>query len=428
METAAVFNAGGGVTSIALTGPVIAHSLVFNAGATGYSLTAGSGGALTVTAGGITANESVAINSDVTVGAPQTWTTAAGKTLTIGGNLHTVISPLTIDGAGNTVIGGGIDGGGVINSLGAPAGNLIKNGSGALTISGPSVYTGSIAVNAGTVRFAASENLNALTVGDNTTVTLAANAPASGNIDPRHVMGGLVIVTNNLSLGNNGLGKLDLTNNALIWRNAGATGESEVATWIAAGADCNPNTQNPTWDGASGITTSLAAPATGGDPIHYALAYALGSELLSHGTTSVANVTFGPNDVLVMYTVRGDIAFDGCVDDFTSTAEMVYGGQIGGWEQGNFHYGGIVDDFDNTIAMDNVGWSIPTASQAAALIGPAGGADALDGSGGADAIPGPQGAAPGLVPEPMSLATIVLGGLLLSLRKSSRAARVCATR
>ena len=73
---------------------------------------------LTVTAGGIQANQSVTINVPVTVGAPQTWTTASGMTLNVTAALHTVISNLTIAGAGSTIIGGPIDGGGVLNTVG----------------------------------------------------------------------------------------------------------------------------------------------------------------------------------------------------------------------------------------------------------------------------------------------------------------------
>ena len=147
-ETLAVFNTAG--SAVALSGTVVAHGLIFNSGATGYTF---SGGSLTVTGGGITANESVAINAPVTVGAPQTWTTAAGKTLTIGGDVHTVISTLTVAGGGNTYIGGGLDGGGVINALGVVAGSLVKNGPGTLTIAGASDYNGAIALNAGALNF-----------------------------------------------------------------------------------------------------------------------------------------------------------------------------------------------------------------------------------------------------------------------------------
>ena len=146
-ETAAVFDANVN-NQIAINGTVIAHGLTFNTGATGYVF---SGGSMTVTGGGIVANESVTINAPVTVGAPQTWTTAAGNTLNIGGDVHTIISTLTVGGDGDTYVGGAIDGGGAVNAAGASAGNLIKNGSGVLTIAGASNYDSSMAINAGTL-------------------------------------------------------------------------------------------------------------------------------------------------------------------------------------------------------------------------------------------------------------------------------------
>ena len=109
---------------------------------------------LTVTAGGIQANQSATINVPVTIGAPQTWTTALGMTLNVSGAVHTIISDLTIN-HGATIIGGPIDGGGVINAVGGNApGNLIKNGAGTLTLSGASNYPGTIALNAGLLSLA----------------------------------------------------------------------------------------------------------------------------------------------------------------------------------------------------------------------------------------------------------------------------------
>ena len=85
METSATFGGTGGAVTV--SGNVIAHGMTINS--TGYSFT---GGSLTVTAGGITANESTTINSPLYVGGPQTWNVASGKTLTVSGPLHTVIS------------------------------------------------------------------------------------------------------------------------------------------------------------------------------------------------------------------------------------------------------------------------------------------------------------------------------------------------
>ena len=65
-KTAATFDATANNRTIAIINPVIAHQLIFNA--SGYSLNNYSNGALTVTAGGIQANQSVTINVPVTVG------------------------------------------------------------------------------------------------------------------------------------------------------------------------------------------------------------------------------------------------------------------------------------------------------------------------------------------------------------------------
>jgi len=155
-ETAATFGGTGGAVTI--SGQAIAHKVTVNAGSTGYTF---SGGGLTVTAGGITANETVTMNVPVTVGAPQTWTVASGKTLTTGA-VHTVISDLTITGSGNTTINGGIDGGGVINIYGgAKAGNLTKTGTGTLKIAGASYYDGNINASSGTVNFAPAAGVTA---------------------------------------------------------------------------------------------------------------------------------------------------------------------------------------------------------------------------------------------------------------------------
>ena len=133
-ECQAIFDSTGSNRAITISNTVIAHGLTFNAGGTGYSFT---GGSLTVTAGGIQANESVTIGSQVYIGGPQSWTVASGKTLTVNGALHTIISDLTFNGAGNTVIAGPIDGGGVLNTVGgATPGGLIQAGSGTVTLSG----------------------------------------------------------------------------------------------------------------------------------------------------------------------------------------------------------------------------------------------------------------------------------------------------
>ena len=132
-ETSATFNTVGG--SMSLSGTVIAHGVTIAAGATGYVFNGVNNGALTVTGGGITAHESVAFNVPVTIGAPQTWTIDSGKSLTVGG-IHTIISNLTINAAGNVYVNGVIDGGGVLNAGGATPGSITFSGAGSFNASG----------------------------------------------------------------------------------------------------------------------------------------------------------------------------------------------------------------------------------------------------------------------------------------------------
>jgi autotransporter-associated beta strand protein len=145
-ETGATFDTAN-TAPITISGAVIAHGLKFASGATGYSFT---GGALTVTGGGITADESVSFASPVYIGGPQTWNVAAGKNATVSGAFHTIISDVTFAGAGDKVISGAIDGGGVLNTYGgAKPGGLIQSGTGTLTLSGTTNFSGDITAQTG---------------------------------------------------------------------------------------------------------------------------------------------------------------------------------------------------------------------------------------------------------------------------------------
>jgi autotransporter-associated beta strand protein len=145
-EDAAVFAAGGIACPVTITGTISAHSLTFNAGATGYTFT---GGTLIVTAGGISTQENLTINSPLIIGAPQQWSVAAGKTLTIGGNVNTNFSSLTVAGAGNTDINSPING----------RGGLSKTGGGVLTLAASNSFSGNTAILEGTLKLAADASL-----------------------------------------------------------------------------------------------------------------------------------------------------------------------------------------------------------------------------------------------------------------------------
>jgi autotransporter-associated beta strand protein len=148
-ELQAVFDGTGNNKAITVSGKVNAHGLTIST--SGYSFApADSNSALTITSGGVTSTDNVNFTTPVFIGGPQSWNVAAGKTLTVSGALHTIISDLTFSGAGNTTISGPIDGGGVINTLGgAKPGGLIQTGTGAVTLSGTTNFSGNITTQAG---------------------------------------------------------------------------------------------------------------------------------------------------------------------------------------------------------------------------------------------------------------------------------------
>ena len=240
-EVAATFDNTGSNRAITINGTAIAHALTVSG--TGYSF---SGGSLTVTAGGITANNSFAINAPVTVGAPQTWLTAAGQTLTINGDVHTVISTLTVNGAGNTYISGMIDGGGAINSEGDPAGNLVKNGAGTLSICGPSNYQSAITINAGTLNLAP---------GSGATATYGGTISGSGTLATGG-LGTVVLSGTNAFTGSiqASSGVLEFTSPSALPSNTGSISINSGGAVLVGGAYATVTG----WLGSNEITTASA--------------------------------------------------------------------------------------------------------------------------------------------------------------------------
>jgi autotransporter-associated beta strand protein len=331
-ETAAVFNTGG-TNTVTISGTVIAHGLTFNTGAAGYTF---SGGSLTVTGGGIMANESVTIGVPVTIGAPQTWTITAGKTLTIGGNVHTVISTLTLAGAGNTVISGGLDGGGVINSQGAPAGNLVKNGGGTLTVTGASNYNGAITIVAGTLNLAPN---------DGTTATYSGCIGGNGPIVKSG--GGTAI----LSAANTYTGLTTIMGGTLelgpaaqncVLNLGGANIQSGAIVFDYAG-------------GADPITTIQSLLKASYDGGRWDVGQFRDSTASATGLTLGYVDNTATDQVKVMATYPGDFNLDGVVNnlDYAIWAANVFTGAT--WQQGDANYDGVVNGLDRDLWIANVG-------------------------------------------------------------------------
>lgn len=140
------------------------EGLVFGSGASGaYVL---SGNAVTMGADGIAnrSSSSQTVNSNITLGAAQTFEAANGA-LTFGGSIDTGSHALGIEGAHAVTINGSIGGTGAVtnnadlvfdstaattvpNDIGG-SGTLTKQGSGTLTLTGANSYSGTTTVSAG---------------------------------------------------------------------------------------------------------------------------------------------------------------------------------------------------------------------------------------------------------------------------------------
>ncbi len=84
------------------------------------------------------------ITAPVSIGNSQAWTNNSGNLFTVSGNVNLNGSAVTVNGTGDTLISGNVSGMGSVS-------DLIKDGSGTLTLTGTNIYAGGTAVNAGTL-------------------------------------------------------------------------------------------------------------------------------------------------------------------------------------------------------------------------------------------------------------------------------------
>ncbi|MCX7402779.1 MAG: autotransporter-associated beta strand repeat-containing protein, partial [Planctomycetia bacterium] len=191
----AVFSATGATqqSNIVLGADMTLNSVTFN---DTTPVTVGSGNALTLVStvtgatSAISTNQDATINAGVILGSNQTWTTAAAKTLTLGGTI------------GNVTAGAG----------------LTLAGAGSVVINGTAAYSGATTVNNGaTLTFAAGSNKTYLGAGNTLPVNGVLNV--AGNVDVENQV-------------NNGVVNVSSTGSLTI-RNA--AGNGDVAAGIGAG-------------------------------------------------------------------------------------------------------------------------------------------------------------------------------------------------
>jgi fibronectin-binding autotransporter adhesin len=234
-----------------------------------------------------------------------------GGTLYVGGNNSSTAFP------GNIT-----DAGGGSSSTG---GNLVKEGTGTLILSGTNAYSGLTEVTAGSL---ALESTTALPAAS----TLAISSGATVVVN-RNGAGRITLDLNSLS--NSGL--IDLQNNRMVIHNS--TQAAADATTAAVFTQLQNGFAGGGWNGTSGIVSTSPNGAAGSS------LYTLGE--VESGT-----------DVLVRYAYYGDADLSGTVDgtDYSliDTGFASQGGPnpLTGWQNGDFNYDGHIDGSDYSL-IDN---------------------------------------------------------------------------
>ncbi len=315
---------------------------------------------ITVTGGQLTAST---IASSGTVGSISLTDPATGVALTINGS------------AGTATFSGAISG----------TGSLVKSGASTQVLTGTNTYGGSTTISGGALVIAAGGALP-----NGAAVTISGGALCIAN----HGTGAKIVLQlaslNILSVGG-GLwsGLVDLSNNDLIVHNGNL---ANITSQLAEGF----NGTNGAWTGTGGIKSSAAAA------LHNT---GLAVELNNNGsggtwTNSFDGQAVSITDVLVKYTFFGDANFDGVVNGGDYIAiDNGFAKSLAGWRNGDFNYDGVVNGDDYTL-IDNAFNTQGSVSFASAVAGPT------------EMI--------AVVPEPMGMGVLGVGGMLLLGRRRGR--------
>jgi fibronectin-binding autotransporter adhesin len=343
--------------AVTLDGNFTVGNLSFSS-ATSYTISAGTGGTLTLANTGgnnatvTSSGASHTIAAPVVLGSNTTFAADQGTTLLITGDISGT-GGVSVLAAGNIQFNGDNSYSGGTNIKG---GSLTIGSSGGLPAGSSVVDNASLIIKGGTaaspVVAGSLSGSGTLTLGSSTVTTetgylqLASpngNAKASGGTSS----------TSGLTI--NAGSTLDITNNTLLVNyGTGTDPASTIRGYLISGLNATPGSAG-NWQG-TGIVSSLAAT----NPTIYTVGYADGGNAIDAANTGVAAGT-----VEVKYTVAGDANLSGGVDlsDLVIIASDF--GQTGDdFAQGDVNYDGNVDLSDLVIVASNFGASLSSVASA----------------------------------------------------------------
>jgi len=232
----------GSGTNVTLNGANVTAYKINMTGATSFNIVSNAGETLTIQAGGITKAAGAAdviISSNVIMAAAQTWNVDAG-TLTVSGTVTNGGYTLTVDNDAAVAISGAVGG----------AGGITKLGSGTLTLSGGSGYTGATTITAGVIRVTNATGLGTTAGG----VTVASGAALE-------LSGGIVVGAEALSLDGTGVAAGGALRN--ITGNNSYAGDITLISAARINSDANMLTLSGAIGGAGmGLTVGGAGDTT----------------------------------------------------------------------------------------------------------------------------------------------------------------------
>jgi autotransporter-associated beta strand protein len=314
LDTANLNTAIGANSTIDLDGNRAMAALNINS-SNQYTIAQGSGGTLTLDAGGSNTSTITVSNGSHTISAPVDFNTSTTVTVNNSGNTLNITGPIT-----------GI-------------GGLTVAGNGTLAVSGANSYIGGTTVSSGTLLVGSSQSLPTL----NAVVNIASGAKME--IAPN--VGGVTLQLPNIATG----GILDVGNNHLfIDYGTGTDPISSIQALLKSGYAGNH------WNG-TGIDSSAAATTS----TSYGLGYA--------DSADPGNPAGLPSGTIeIKYTLLGDANLSGVVDgtDFGIVAANFNKG-VSSWDQGDFNYDNVVDGTDFGDLASNFNKGASSAASWAAL-------------------------------------------------------------